>query len=177
MHVDPCFPGWKCHELTQMLEHAGVDHLTVRADIYAQVQKVRNPCFVCSRSRKEKLVRTAEKMSVFNIALAHHRDDIVETLLLNMFYSGRISTLMPGQSVMQGRFVLVRPMYYMTKDDITNIARASGIEAFKMDCPYYKESNREKIRDLLRDLQKEDPDIYSNIFRSIFNITKKYMPS
>ncbi len=94
-----------------------------------------------------------------------------------MFYAGRISTLMPRQPVVQGRFVLVRPMYYMTKDEIEAIARAEGIEALKTDCPYYKDSNREKIRGMLRELQKETPDIYSNIFRSVFNIMRSYMPS
>lgn len=151
--------------------------MIVRTNIYRHIMKIQNKCFVCARERHRKLIETAEMLSTFHIALAHHQNDIAETLLLNMLYAGRISTLMPRQSVVQGRFFLIRPLYYLNKDEIAAIARASGITAFDITCPYYKDSRREVIRGLLGKLKQKNPDVYRNIFSSIFNIRKQYMPS
>jgi tRNA 2-thiocytidine biosynthesis protein TtcA len=177
VHIDPGFPGWSWAELQRYLERTEVDQIIVHTNVHRRISKLQNKCFVCARDRHRKLIETAEMLDTFHIALAHHQDDIAETLLLNMFYAGRISTLMPRQSVVQGRFILVRPLYYLNKAQIAAIAHASRIRALDMPCPYYKNSKRESIRGMLGKLKQKNPDIYTNIFRSIFNIHKQYMPS
>ena len=118
----------------------------------------------------------AEEDNINNIALAHHQEDVAETLLLNMLYAGRTSTLLPRQQIAHGRFNFVRPLYYLDKNTILEIARVFDLESQANSCPYYKSSRRELIREKLNDIKKKNPDVYTNIFHSIFNIKKTYMP-
>lgn len=115
-------------------------------------------------------------MSIFQIALAHHKEDVAETALLNMMYNGGISTIVPKQSVIQGRFFFIRPLYYFSKELIQDIARVYKLPRNKNICPYFEESKREEVRKFLTKIQKENHDVYKNIFRSIFNIKNSYMP-
>lgn len=177
IHVDPMFPGWNPAALQDFLSMAGMQAVMVRTNIYKHAKTVQDKCFFCSRERRSRMLQKAETMNIFTIALGHHQEDVVETFLLNMLYTGRICTLLPKQSVLHGRFTFVRPIYYLSKKEIKNIASAIGLKAHSDVCPYLKNSRREIIRGLLRKLKKQNPDVYANIFRSIFNIKKTYMPS
>ena len=136
-----------------------------------------NRCYPCSRERRKTLLEVADQQSIFQIALAHHTQDAVETLFLNMIYNGELSTLIPKQSVIQGRYFFVRPLYYLSKEQILNIANALGLSKQRNICPYYKDSKREMIRNFLDKIKKDNPDVYKNIFRAIFHLKKTYLPS
>lgn len=178
-HIDPCFPQQDCREIQAFFVQTGADHRIVHANIYHCIARMRNSnkCFVCARERHRRLIEVAEELNIFHIALAHHRDDVAETLLLNMLYTGRMSTLVPKQPVLQGRFYYIRPMYYLSKAEIAAIARTSGLTPLAASCPYYENSRRETIRAMLDQLGKTNPDIYPNIFHSIFNVRRNYLPS
>ncbi|UCD19982.1 MAG: tRNA 2-thiocytidine biosynthesis protein TtcA [candidate division WOR-3 bacterium] len=176
VHIDPGFPKANIEGLRQNLEMTETDHIIVSVDVRRRISKSANKCFICAQERHRRLIEIAETIDTFNIALAHHQDDVVETVLLNMFYAGRLSTLMPRQPVVQGRFTIIRPLYYLSKTQIKNIADTAGIRAFSAPCPYYKNSRREKIRSMLHDLKQKNPDISGNIFHSIFNVRRQYLP-
>jgi tRNA 2-thiocytidine biosynthesis protein TtcA len=175
-HINQGFPGWDPAILEEYLLAKNVELIIASSKIHDRIRKVEDKCFFCSRARRRKLMVIAEDLDIFNIALAHHQEDVVETLLLNMLFTGRMGTLLPRQPIVRGRFTFVRPMYYMDKKIIVEIAQAMGLKNFGNPCPYYADSRREMIRQLLNQVEKKNPDIYTNIFHSIFNINKPYMP-
>ena len=176
-HIDAGFPDWDPTSLEQYLATHNIQTIMVRTRLHKRMQKVEDKCFFCSRARRKKLMEIAEELDISNIVLAHHQEDVAETLLLNILYTGRIGTLLPRQPIVRGRFALVRPLYYLDKNTITQIGRAFGIRSFHNPCPFYRNSRRETIREILDKIKKKNPDVYSNIFHSIFNINKTYMPS
>ncbi len=176
-HIDAGFPDWNPAALVKYLAARKIQTIVVRTNIYKKIQRVQDKCFFCSRERRKKLMEIAEELDIFNVALAHHQADAVETLLLNMLYTGRMGTLLPKQPIVRGRFSFLRPLYYMDKKTILKIANAFGLESLGRSCPFYQDSRRELIRNLLNTIKKKNPDVYTNIFRSMFNINKPYMPS
>jgi tRNA 2-thiocytidine biosynthesis protein TtcA len=175
-HIDPGFPKWRTDVLQQLFEKQHIPYHIVKADIYKKIKDIGNKCYRCSRERRKTLLETASRLNIFQIALAHHKQDVVETVIMNMIYNGAISTLTPKQSVIHGRFFLVRPLYYFEKDTIQAIARTRGLPSNDNVCAYYQDSKREVVRDFLEKTKKHNPDVYKNIFRSIFHINKAYMP-
>jgi len=117
-----------------------------------------------------------ESLSIFNVALAHQKQDVVETLLLNLIYTGQVATCLPKQSVIQGRFFFIRPLYFFDKELIKKIARACGIPGDANTCPYSQDNKREKIRLFLRDVQRDYPDVYRGVFNALFNLNRSYLP-
>lgn len=175
-HISTGFPAYRPADLEEYLAAKGIELTVVKTDIYTKTSRVEDKCFFCSRARRHRLMEIAEENNINNIALAHHQEDVAETILLNMLYAGRTSTLLPRQQIARGRFNFVRPIYYLDKNTILEIARAFDLESQASSCPYYKSSRRELIREKLNDIKKKNPDVYTNIFHSIFNIKKTYMP-
>ncbi|UCC12035.1 MAG: tRNA 2-thiocytidine biosynthesis protein TtcA [candidate division WOR-3 bacterium] len=175
-HIDPGFPGWRTDTLRQFFGELNITHHVVKKDIYEKIKDVTNRCYPCSRERRKTLLETASGLNIFHVALAHHKEDVAETVIMNMIYNGEISTLTPKQSVIHGRFFFVRPLYYFEKNTIRAIAETQGLPPNKNVCPYYQESKREVMRDFLERIHEHNPDVYKNIFRSIFHINKAYLP-
>ncbi len=175
-HVNPQFPRWNVHYVKEFFEKNSVSYIMRKTDIYKKIKDSPKKCYLCSRERRKSLLEVADKLGIFQIALAHHKQDVTETILLNMIYNGEISTLIPKQSVIQGRFFFIRPLYYFEKERIKNIAQIYHLPDRSNVCPYYEESKREVVRNFLEKIKEENPDVYKNIFRSIFHIKKSYMP-
>jgi tRNA 2-thiocytidine biosynthesis protein TtcA len=176
-HINTGFPDWEPAALKQTLATHDIELTVMETDIYKRIRKVDDRCFSCSRQRRQQLMEIAERSNTMNIALAHHQEDVGETLLLNMLYAGRMSTLLPRQPIVHGRFFFIRPLYYLDKKTIVQIGRAFNLKGHGNPCPYYMDSRRELVRKLLSKIKKKNPDVYTNIFHSIFNIKQPYMPS
>ena len=175
-HVDAGFSQINTRAVEKFLKTSKVPYTIVRKTINNKIKNMKNRCYPCSRERRKTLLEVADQQSIFQIALAHHTHDAVETLLLNMIYNGELSTLTPKQSVIQGRYFFVRPLYYLAKEQIKNIAAVLGIRPQRNVCPYYRESKREMVRIFLDRIKIENPDVYKNIFRAIFHLKKTYLP-
>lgn len=175
-HVDAGFSKAHTRFVEKFLKINKIPYTIVKKNIKSKIDKTNNRCYPCSRERRKTLLEVADHQNLFQIALAHHKQDAVETLLLNMIYNGELSTLLPKQSVIQGRYFFVRPLYYLTKVQILKIANTLGLPRHKNICPFYKDSKREMIRKFLDRIQKENPDVYKNIFRAIFHLKKTYLP-
>ncbi len=175
-HINPQFPKWNTKGLEKFFIQNSIAYTLVATPIYTKVKKISNKCYTCSRERRKKILEIADKLGIFQIAFAHHKQDVVETVLLNMIYNGELSTLVPKQSVIQGRFFFIRPLYYLDKDTIKTIVHIYGLSENTNICPYYRESKREMVRNFLDTIKDENPDVYKNIFRSIFHIKRSYMP-
>lgn len=136
----------------------------------------KNPCFLCSRLRRKRIFEIAGEHGFNKIAFAHHRDDIIETLLINMFYGREISTMMPNQSIFGGKMNIIRPLAYIREDLVKKYAAERAFPVCESLCPTGKSSRRSYIKDLLKTLEKDNRNIRDNIFRSMSHVKKDYLP-
>ena len=134
-----------------------------------------NPCFLCSRLRRKRLFQMAHELGCNKVALGHTRDDIVETLLLNMFYSGEMSTMIPFLSLFNGVLAIIRPFAFLPKEKIREFARRRGYPSWESACPSVRHSKRWEIRKILRAIEARNPKIMGNILRSMGNIKPDYL--
>lgn len=175
-HVDAIFSQENTEFVKKLLTDNKIPHTIVKKNIIEKIKGTKNRCYPCSRERRKTLLEVADRKGISQIALAHHTQDAVETLLLNMIYNGELSTLTPNQSVIQGRFSFVRPLYYLSKNQIENLAEVSGLPRRRTTCPYYRDSKREMIRNFLETIKEKNPDVYKNIFRAMFHLKNAYLP-
>jgi tRNA 2-thiocytidine biosynthesis protein TtcA len=139
------------------------------------MQNRENPCFLCARLRRKRLFEVAEEQGRRKLALGHHKDDIIETLFLNIFYSGEISTMVPAQSLFKGRYTVVRPLAYVEESDIRAFARKMKFPEFINNCPSAGHSKRQTVKTLLRQLYRTNRKIKGNIFRSMSHVHTEYL--
>jgi tRNA 2-thiocytidine biosynthesis protein TtcA len=104
------------------------------------------------------------------VAFGHHKDDIIETLLLNIFYSAKISTMLPVQPMFNGKITLIRPLTLLEERKIERFANEMGLPYFPCGCPASARSKRKEVKELIRALEGQNPRIRGNIFRSLSNI-------
>ncbi|WP_275950193.1 ATP-binding protein [Desulfonema limicola] len=134
-----------------------------------------NPCFLCSRLRRKRLFELADEFGYYKLALGHNKDDIIETLFLNMFYSGEISTMCPKQFLFKEKFTIIRPLAYAEENMIRKFAKQNNFPEFVNVCPSASISKRREIKDFLSRVYKTDFRIKGNIFRSMTRVKPEYM--
>ena len=165
--------------LEQYLSGNGYEYIMEKTDIgplaHSDYNK-KNPCFLCSRMRRKRIFEIADENGCNRIAFAHHKDDIIETLLINMFYGREISTMMPDQSVFGGKFHLIRPLAYIREPLIKKYARERGMPVIENGCPTSKRSRRMYIKRLLDDMERDNKDVRENIFKSMSHVKMDYLP-
>jgi tRNA 2-thiocytidine biosynthesis protein TtcA len=128
-------------------------------------------CSLCSRLRRAILYDFAFENGFTKIALGHHRDDLIETTLLNMFYTGHIASMPPKLKSDDGRNILVRPLCYVSERDIEALAKIWGFPIIPCNlCGSQEGLKRKKMKKLVRDLEKEIPAISSSLIKSLSNI-------
>jgi len=132
-------------------------------------------CFWCSWNRRKALFEVAGRFGCNKVALGHHKDDIVETILLNLFFHGEISAMSPKQELFKGKIILIRPLAYVEEDMIRRFARTAGFPHQKCTCPNSITSNRTKIAQIIKDLEKVCPELKTNIFKSVKRIKEDYL--
>jgi tRNA 2-thiocytidine biosynthesis protein TtcA len=134
-----------------------------------------NPCFLCARLRRKRIFEIADELGCNKIALGHNKDDLVETLFLNICYAGEISTMMPVQSVFGGHFKIIRPLAHADEERICRFARDQRFPEFHNPCPTAKISKRKEIKSLLNQLYRSNRKIKGNIFRAMSHAKPEYL--
>ncbi len=154
----------------------GNDVELIQAD--PAVKKGKNPCFSCSRNRRKLLLEYAQSQSVNKLVMGHHKSDAVETIVMNMIYSREISTMTPVQSLFEGEYSIIRPMYLIEEKLIEKYCLEKNIPTIDSGCEFDKKTKREFTKNLIKSLQKEHPkiDIEDNIFASMHNIKHDFLP-
>jgi tRNA 2-thiocytidine biosynthesis protein TtcA len=137
----------------------------------------KNPCFLCSRLRRKRIFEIAEETGCNKIAFAHHKDDIIETLLINMFYGREISTMMPNQKIFGGKLHIIRPLAYLREELVKKYSRERQFPTVKNECPSSENSRRIYIKKLLNELERENKDIRHNIFKAMSHVKPDYLMS
>jgi tRNA 2-thiocytidine biosynthesis protein TtcA len=134
-----------------------------------------NPCFLCSRLRRKRLFEVADQLSCNKLAFGHNMDDIIETLFLNMCYSGEISTMVPYQPFFSGKLTVIRPLAFLDGETINRFAEDRAFPEFQNPCPTAKTSKRREVRDMLNRLYATNGKIKGNIFRSMSHVKPDYL--
>ncbi len=133
-----------------------------------------NPCFLCSWERRKRVFSLAQRFGCNKVAFGHHKDDIIETLLLNIFYSAEISTMVPFQPLFNGKTTLIRPLALLEERKIERFAKEMGLPYFPCGCPASVRSKRRKVKELISGLARENHRVKGNIFRALSNIKLDY---
>jgi len=135
-----------------------------------------NPCFLCARLRRKRLFEVIHEAGCNKLAFGHHMDDIIETLFLNMFYSGEMSTMIPCQPFFKGKLTVIRPLALVDEQAIAQFAREHHFPLFSNPCPTAKISKRREIKKMLNGLYRSNKKIKGNIFRAMSHIKPDYLP-
>ena len=175
MHIDMGYPKSISAKLERYFEKLNVKYKIVKTDILKRTQKSKINCFWCSWNRRKELFIAANKLGCTKIALGHHLDDITETMLLNLFFRGEISTMSPKQKLFKGKITLIRPLAYVQERLIKRFAKETKLIHEGCVCPHSVISNRNRMGRIIQELEKISPDIKKNIFRSLKRIKKDYL--
>jgi tRNA 2-thiocytidine biosynthesis protein TtcA len=177
VYIDLGFGSGRTEILKNYFETKGLPYHIELTDIGRKANSVENrenPCFLCSWERRKRLFHLAHRFKCNKIALGHHKDDIIETLLLNIFYSAEISTMLPLQSLFKGKVTLIRPLTLLEEKKIERFAREMGLPVGPSGCPSSGKTKRKVVKDLIEVLSKKDRRVKGNIFRALSNIKLDY---
>ncbi len=178
VYIDPGFPDGFSDPLArycrQMEYKLTVDY-TDHGPLAHSTENLENPCFLCSRLRRKRIFEIARDLGCNKVALAHNKDDFIETLFLNMCYAGELSTMKPVQSFFNGEFDLIRPLCFADENAIRKFSLQKSFPKFENPCPTAKTSKRKEIKALLQSLYLNNKKIKGNIFRSMQNVKRDYL--
>ena len=146
-------------------------------DVKVLDENKKTTCFWCSWNKRKALFEIADELNCNKLALGHHKDDIVETVLMNMFCNGEISTMNPNQEMFKGKISIIRPMCLVEEDMIKTYAKESELPDQLCKCPFGKDSKRKYMKNLLKELEENIPgyNVKSNIYNSLARIKKDYV--
>ena len=180
-------PGYK-KENREMIDHNAklldIPVTVFETDIFENVLHIeKSPCYICARMRRGHLYHKAQDLGCNKIALGHHYDDVIETILMGMLYGAQVQTMMPKiRSTNFEGMELIRPMYFIREKHIKEWRDYNGLHFLQCACkftdavannPAETESKRQKVKELIHTLAEEDPEIEQNIFKSVENVTLK----
>jgi len=180
VNLDQKQPGYPADVLPAYLARLGIPHDILEQDTYSVVKRVipegRTMCGLCSRLRRGRLYRYASENGITKIALGHHRDDIVETLFLNLFFAGRLKTMPPKLLSANGRHIVIRPLAYVAERDIERYARARQFPIIPCRlCGSQDHLQRVAVRRMLDDWERENPGRIETIFSSLRNVATSHL--
>ena len=178
VYIDNGFDTGTSENVAKQLRMINVPYLIEKTDFWekaAAAENGKSVCYHCARLRRNLLFSIAERQGFNKIAFGHHKDDILETFFINLLYAGNLSTMVPRQELFDGRLNLIRPMAYLEKKEILDIAEEVNILPVKNPCPKDSDSKRQEARKVLASLSDLDPKVKSNIFAALSNIRKGYL--
>jgi len=175
VHIDMGYPCQHPKLLAEYFKKMGVNYHIEKIDILKGKTRKDISCFWCAWNRRKALFEVAGRFGCNKVALGHHQDDIVETILLNLFFQGEISAMCPKQELFKGKITLIRPLAYVEEDMIRRFAKTLDFPHHKCACPNSITSKRTKMKSIIRDLETICPEVKKNIFRSVKRIKKDYL--
>lgn len=180
VNLDQKQPGFPEHILPEYFQKVGVEFKIVERDTYSivvdKVPEGKTMCSLCSRLRRGILYSVAEELGCNKVALGHHREDIMETLFLNMFYGGRIETMPAKYKTDNGKHVVIRPLAYCKEADIEQYSILKEFPIIPCNlCGSQDGLQRQAIKDMLKEWDRKSPGRKEIIFKSIKNISPSHM--
>ena len=180
VNLDQKQPGFPEHVLPDYLKALGVDYRIVDEDTYSivkdKIPEGKTTCSLCSRLRRGILYRTATELGATKVALGHHRDDMLETLFLNMFHGGKLKSMPPKLVSDDGKHVVIRPLAYCNEKDIEKYAQAVEFPIIPCNlCGSQENLQRQNIKMMLQDWHRRYPGRIESMFRAMQNVTPSHL--
>lgn len=157
-------------KIQALCDKLNVQYYIVNTDIASIVfreRKEQNPCSLCAKLRKGALNEEIKALGCNKVAYAHHKDDVVETMLLSLMYEGRFHTFAPVTYLDKSNIHIIRPMIYINEADVIGFVKKYNIPVVKSPCPVDGYTKREYVHNILKDLRKDNPDIKKRMFTAI----------
>ena len=180
VNLDQKQPNFPAEILPNYLKSLGVQYHIEEQDTYSIVKRVipegKTTCGLCSRLRRGILYRVADELGATKIALGHHRDDILETLMLNMFYAGKLKGMPPKLRSDDGKHIVIRPLAYVPEKLLKRYAADMNFPIIPCDlCGSQPNLQRQVMKEMLRDWEKKHPGRVENLFRSMHHIVPSHL--
>ncbi len=181
VNVDAGYPGYRTSVIEEHLKEHGFPHRMEKTNCYQIIEEKRRPgssyCSFCARLRRGVLYSLAEELGCNKIALGHHLDDFIETLLLNQFYVGTLAAMSPKLLADNGKHTVIRPLVYVEEQDIIAFTRASGFPVVCCACPVCGkvDQKRKRMKQLVREMAKENPHLRRSMLGAIGNVHPRHL--
>jgi len=180
VNLDQKQPGFPADVLPRYLTELGVDFHIENQDTYSivkdKIPEGKTMCSLCSRLRRGILYRVADELGATKIALGHHRDDILQTFFLNMFFGAKLKTMPPKLVSDDGRHIVIRPLSYVPENDLSDWALHSAFPIIPCTlCGSQENLQRKVVGNMLREWERKSPGRVQNIFRSLQNIAPSHL--
>ena len=175
VNLDQKQPGFPAHVLPDYLTKSGVPFHIEERDTYSIVKRIipegQTTCSLCSRLRRGHLYRVATELGATKIALGHHRDDIVETLFLNLFYTGKLKTMPPKLRSKDGKHLVIRPLASVRESDLARYAELRAFPIIPCDlCGSQEDLKRKQVKEFLREWEQRSPGCTDSMFAALSNV-------
>jgi tRNA 2-thiocytidine biosynthesis protein TtcA len=175
VNLDQKQPGFPAHVLPDYLAKIGVPFHIEERDTYSIVKRLipegKTTCSLCSRLRRGHLYRVAAELGATKIALGHHRDDIIETLLLNLFFTGKLKTMPPKLRSKNGRHIVIRPLAAVRESDLARYADLRAFPIIPCDlCGSQEDLKRKQMKEFLRQWERWSPGCTDSMFAALSNV-------
>jgi tRNA 2-thiocytidine biosynthesis protein TtcA len=178
VHLDMGFEGTSPLEIEKFCRQMEVPFYFENTDYGMKAhgpENKENPCFLCAWLRRKHLFQLSEKLHFNKIAFGHNKDDLIETLFLNMFYSGELSTMLPKQPLFNSRLTIIRPLCLLEEKAVKSFAKRQNLPEIFNPCPSAGKSSRKVIKDLLNSLYEGNRKIRGNIFHALSHVRPEYL--
>ena len=178
IYIDPGFDGGPADAITGQADAMGLNvriEYTDHGVLAHSATNRENPCFLCSRLRRKRLFEISRELGCGKLALAHNKDDIIETLFLNMCYAGEISTMVPYQPFFNGLLTLIRPLAYVDEETLKRFAQQMRWPVKDNPCPSAGHTKRAEIKTMLKQLYTANRKVKGNIFRAMRHVKPEYL--
>jgi tRNA 2-thiocytidine biosynthesis protein TtcA len=180
LNVDQGHPGFPSQLLPAFFEQEGYEYVIVKEDTYSVVtEKIpegKTYCSLCSRLRRGILYTQAQKLGATKIALGHHRDDVIETLMLNLLYAGQLKAMPARLRSDDGRNVVIRPLVYVSEAELIELSALKQFPIIPCDlCGSQDNLKRQQVKQLLTTLNDQNPTVRANVFAALGNVRPSHL--
>jgi len=176
VHVDFGFDNFDSQVLADYFEKHGFSYKIEKTDFSKKQNLDDLNCFWCAHNRRKALFQIADREGFSKIAFGHHLDDIAETIVLNQFYRGEIGAMKPKQVLFDGKIALIRPLAYVREREMEYLAKKLSINSVgQLSCGKEEKTHRMRVKKMLKEFEKGNPMVVTNIFRSLQRVQPEYL--
>ena len=181
INIDSGYPGYQTGVIENFLRENGFSYRMVPTEHYDIIKEKRRPgssyCSICARLKRGALYEEAQRLGCNKLALGHHQDDFIETLLLNQFFVGSLKAMSPNMLADNGVVTVIRPLVYVLEEDIIAFSKLAGLPIVCCRCPVCGKADiqRKRMKRLLAELQQDIPHIKSSLLKALSNVHPRHL--